>query len=147
MKIAPVKNYWSLALVLLVSLSGCGLFSDFKKAQFDATQNQPVPLRVPKGFNKKEWTTDSAGFKTLTFFYGGGQELYFSTNGQLSPWIDTASHMPRPHLNGGIFYKGILPPLKLWREVYSQQLRYGYRNVPLHAVPDFDSALNYVRVY
>ncbi len=132
---------------LLLALPGCSLFSDFRKAQFDAGTNRPVTLQVPKGYKKSEWSTDSAGYKTLTFFYGSGQELYFSTNALLSPWIDTAGHMPRPHLQGGIFYKGVLPPLKLWREVYSQQLRFGYRNVPLHAVPDFDSALNYVRVY
>lgn len=145
MNITPIKI--SVFLLLLLSAAGCGLFSDFKKAQFDASATRPIALQVPKGYKKSEWTTDSAGFKTLTFFYSGGQELYFSTNKALSPWIDTAGHMPKPHLNGGIFYKGILPPLKLWREVYSQQLRFGYRNVPLHAVPDFDSALNYVRVY
>jgi len=148
MKIATDKIILFSMLLLAVVGPGCSLFSDFKRGHFDAGEGRkPIKLRVPKGYDKMEWTTDSTGHKTLTYDYGGGQQLYFSTDNQFSAWIDTSQHMPRPHLHGGVFYKGVSPQLQFWREVYSQGLRYGYRSVPRGSETVFDSALNYLRVY
>ena len=147
MNISTMVRFRVFIVVLICSAPGCFLLSDFKKTSFDpGSGGQAVALRVPKGFDRRAETTDSAGRKTLTFEYGGGRRLYFTTDTGLSRWIDTAQHMRRPHLQGGVFYKGALPPLLFWREVYSQGLRYGYRGVPQEAEPLFDSSLNYLRV-
>jgi hypothetical protein len=146
MKIATYKMYWPLLAILAFS-PGCFLFSDFRKEQFVAgASQQPIDLRIPKGYKRKEIKTDSSGNTMLTYFYDEGQQLFFSSGNRLAAYIDTIQHFPRPHIQGGIFYKGVLPKLSLWREVYSQGMRYGYRYVALDAEPKFDSSLNYVRI-
>ncbi len=134
------------AIALLIACSGCGLFGTFRKQRFDAGKAGVLTLQVPKGYHKKALLADSAGNRRLVFSYPFGAELFFSTDTLLSAYIDTAQHLVKPHLPGGRFYKGMLPRFAFWREVYSQGLKYGYRNVHVDDEPLFDSALNYVQV-
>jgi hypothetical protein len=135
-----------LYFLLLVICSGCALFGDYRRQYFDTGKGAAIELRVPKGYKHKSVTTDSAGNRTLQYTYPYDQQLYFSTDTSLSFFIDTAQHIPRPHLQGGRFYKGVLNGPLFWREVYSQGLKYGYRNANRDEEPLFDSSLNGVRV-
>lgn len=135
-----------LCLLLLAFCSGCALFGDYRMQNFDTGKYGVVKLRVPKGYSKKKAETDSAGNRSLVFSYPYQEQLYFSTDTSLSYFIDTAQHIWRPHYPYGRFYKGMLPGAFFWREVYSQGLKYGYRNVVREEEPLFDSSLNYVRV-
>ena len=135
-----------LYFLLLVLCSGCALFGDYRKQNFDTGKGTAIDLRVPKGYKHKTLTTDSAGNRTLQYTYPYDQQLYFSTDTSLSFFIDTAQHIPRPHLQGGRFYKGVLNGPLFWREVYSQGLKYGYRNANRDEEPLFDSSLNRVSV-
>ncbi|OLY91531.1 hypothetical protein SAMN05444008_103250 [Cnuella takakiae] len=132
--------------LLLLLCSGCALFGDYRHQYYDAGTLGKVKLRVPRGFSDKEYTTDSMGHRSLVYRYPYNQSLFITTDTTLSAYIDTAVHNARPHLQGGRFYKGVLPQLQLWREVYSQGLKYGYRNANLEEEPLFDSSLNFIRV-
>lgn len=133
-------------LLLLLILSGCGLFSDYRRQTFDTGKGAAINLQVPKGYKHKSVTTDSAGHRMLQYSYPGDVQLYFSTDTSLSLFIDTAQHIWKPHLQGGRFYKGMLNGPFFWREVYSQGLKFGYRNANRDEEPLFDSSLNGVRV-
>ena len=133
-------------LLLLLLCSGCALFSDYRKQNFDTGKGAIVRLQVPKKFKSKTVQTDSAGNRRLLFSYPYDVQLYFSTDTSLSAFIDTAQHIPKLHPQGGRFYKGVLNGPLFWREVYSQGLKFGYRNANREEEPLFDSSLNYVRV-
>ncbi len=132
--------------LFLIFCSGCALFGDYRRQSFDTGTGTDIDLRVPKGYKRKSVTTDSAGNRTLQYTYPYDEQLYFSTDTSLSVFIDTAQHIPRPHLQGGRFYKGVLNGPLFWREVYSQGLKFGYRNASRDEEPLFDSSLNHVRV-
>lgn len=132
--------------LLLVLCSGCALFGDYRNQYYDAGTLGKVKVRVPKGYAKREYSTDSSGHRTLVYRYPFNQYIFFTTDTTLSPYIDTAVHNVRPHISGGRFYKGVLPQLQVWREVYSQGLKYGYQNANLEEEPLFDSSLNFVRI-
>lgn len=136
----------ALLYLLLVLCSGCALFGDYRSQYFDNGEGGKIKIRVPKGYTQKRYTADSAGHRTLVYRYPYSQYLFFTTDTVLSGYIDTAVHMPRPHLYGGRSYKGVMPNLQVWREVYSQGLKYGYQNAILEEEPLFDSSLNFVRL-
>lgn len=133
-------------LLLLALCSGCALLGGYRMQKFDTGKKGIVRLRVPKGFKSKHLETDSAGNRRLQYNYPYDVQLYFSTDTSLSGFIDTLQHIPRPHLWSGRFYKGVLHGPLFWREVYSQGLKFGYRNADREQEPLFDSSLNYVRV-
>lgn len=133
------------SLLLLLLCSGCALLSDYRRQHFDVDAANRVALRVPRGFVNKQASTDSAGHHTLTFRYPFGGYLFVTNDTMLAQYIDTAVHLAKPHIHGGRFYKGVMPNLQVWREVYSQKLRYGYGNVGLETEPLFDSSLNFIR--
>lgn len=144
MKIVTADMKILLLLVVLVG-SGCALFDDYRKQSFDTGQGKDLRLLVPKKFKHKEVQTDSLGHRTLVFSYPYDVSLYFSTDTSLSSFIDTAQHIAKPHLQGGRFYKGVVNGPFFWREVYSQGLKFGYRNADREEEPLFDSSLNFVR--
>lgn len=135
----------SLLLLPVLACCGCGLLGDFRNQTFD-TGKQVVRLKVPRGYHDRDLQTDSAGNLRLVYRYPFGASLYFGTDTVLSAFIDTAQHIPRPPVTGGRFYKGMLPQWNVWREVYSQGLKYGYRNVHRDDEALFDSSLNYLRL-
>ena len=59
--------------------------------------------------------------------------------------IDTTLHIPKPHLQGGIFYKGIDSMERWWREAQPPSFRIGYLNVNKENEVAFDSAVNYIK--
>lgn len=133
---------------LLISLSSCFLFRDYKKKEFVYSKNgqsNSLPIIVPKGYLKQE-TTDTGGVTLRTFYYTGGAILYTAyltdTSAQLQP-IDRAVHQPQIHRLGGTVYKGQDENELYYREIRQGPFRFGYRFVPEIFELQFDSATNF----
>jgi len=106
-----------------------------------------VAIIVPKGFKREEKITDSLGNQGVIYHYLGGAEFYvlyapLADNYQV---FDTALHIPKPFLQGGLFFKGIDSTERWWREAQPPSFRIGYRNVSSESEVLFDSAVNYLK--
>jgi hypothetical protein len=133
---------------LLVILTSCFLYKDYREKEFVYTanaQNVSLPIIVPKGYVKQE-RTDTAGINLYTFSYPGGAILYAAeltdTTMEVQP-IDKILHQPQIHRLGGIVYKGIDSAGLYYREIRQGNLRFGYRFVPEVLELQFDSATNF----
>ncbi|RYF81377.1 MAG: hypothetical protein EON98_12440 [Chitinophagaceae bacterium] len=140
------KNF--LLLLVVVSVSSCFLFRDYKKTNFRYSangQSSSLPIIAPKGFVKQE-RIDTAGISMQTFYYPGGAILYAAyladTSYTLQP-INERIHQPLIHRLGGLVYKGQDSNELYYREIRQGNLRFGYRGVPSVNESYFDSATNY----
>lgn len=141
--------FWVLLILLLPS---CFLFKDHKRRTFTYTttggETAKVNIIIPKGFKREEPITDSLGRQGILYHYSGNALFYvlhFPEGGNYQP-IDTAVHIPKHHLQGGIFYKGVDSTSKLWwREAQPGLLRIGYLHVGNEEEVRFDSAVNFPR--
>ncbi|HYH16934.1 MAG TPA: hypothetical protein VD794_16995 [Flavisolibacter sp.] len=106
-----------------------------------------VAIIVPKGFKREAKIADSLGNQGVVYHYLGGAEFYvlYAPLEDSSQTFDTSVHIPKPHLQGGIFYKGIDSTERWWREAQPPFFRVGYRNVDTESEVQFDSAVNYVK--
>ncbi len=143
-----MKNTLAVFLLLLLALSSCFLFKDYRKSQFTYTRNGQVamlPLVVPKGYTKQE-KTDTAGMTLQTFYYPGGAILYAAfltdTTFEIQPF-PKGLHQPQIHRLGGLVYKGQDEKELFYREIRQGNLRFGYRQVSPDAELLFDSATNF----
>lgn len=112
----------------------------------DGDTQRTLRISVPKRYEKTEILTDSAGNQQQWYRYGNGAFLYMihttDTLTQFQP-IDTANNLPRPHLYGGLMYKGLDSSGRFWREIRTDSFRFGYRFVQPDQEILFDSAVNY----
>lgn len=135
-------------LILVVSLSSCFLFKDYRKKEFSYTNNgrtQSLPILVPKGFVKEEMS-DTAGIKLYTYQYPGGAVLYAAhltdTTYELQAFNKDV-HRPLSLAQGGRVYKGQTANGLFYREIRQGTWRFGYKDVPRVNESYFDSATNY----
>lgn len=139
---------WTFMFVLLES---CFLFRDHKRRSFsytDASGNQTtVAVIVPKGFKRQEVIKDSLGQQGVAYHYLSGAQFYilYTPQGGNYQRFETTVHIPQPHLQGGIFYKGIDSTQRWWREAQPPSFRIGYRKVDNENEVRFDSAVNYLK--
>ncbi len=138
-----------LLLFLIVSLSSCFLFSDFRKrkASFSTGEPLPVQLLVPKKYSDSKKEVDSAGNETIFYTYRNGAVLYFSrmkdTSAMLQ-YINYEMNLPKD-LYGTKFYKGLRDGY-YWRESRFENFKAGYYGVDPDDDGTFDSVLNYFRL-
>ena len=132
---------------LMILLVGCNPFRNFKSSQFNAG-DKTLALSVPPRYIKQELRTDSAGNTIQVYNYGDGAYLYFGTvkDSIDLQQIDREKNIPKPHINGGLFYKGVDANGLFWQEVQNGNLRYGYKNINRDNEIKFDSAVNFVRI-
>ena len=137
-----------LLLLVMIGLTSCFLFKDYRKKQFvyqQAGRTTTVPIIVPKGYTKAE-RIDTAGISLQTFSYPSGAFLYAAyltdTTVRLQA-INDSLHQPLFHRLGGTVYKGQDQKDLWYREIRQGNLRFGYRNVPGIMEVEFDSATNY----
>lgn len=117
-----------------------------RKNSFAYSDGEVLPLVVPKGYQKVELKTDSAGNKTRLFSYGGGTVLYFYYGDtiQNKAYIDTSFNISKYYPNEVQFYKGQDSSSgSFWRESQYKNFRFGYRNVGTSREGMFDSSVNY----
>ena len=138
-------------LLLIVILPSCFLMRDHKKRTFTYTaatgQSNKVDIIIPKGFKKEERVKDSVGNEGVFYHFSDDARFYimhFVDTGSYVA-IDTGVHIPKPHIQGGIFYKGIDSTKRWWREAQPPSFRIGYYNVNNENEALFDSAVNYIR--
>jgi hypothetical protein len=143
---------FALYMLLLAWLPSCFLFKDYKRREFTYTRtgdslSSTVAIIVPKGFKRQERIADSLGNQGMVYHYKEGAEFYilYAPLGDNYQAFDTVGHIPQPHLQGGIFYKGIDSTQRWWREAQPPFFRIGYRNVTSDSEVDFDSAVNYIK--
>lgn len=135
---------------MIVLLESCFLFRDYKRRPFtytDASGNEKtVAAIVPMGFKRQETINDSLG-QGVVYHYLDGAQFYilYTPQGGSYQTIDTTRHIPQPHIQGGIFYKGIDNTERWWREAQPPLFRIGYRNVDDDEEVLFDAAVNYLR--
>ena len=134
-------------LFIIVLLVACNPYRNFKTAQFKAG-DKTLALFVPPKYIKQELKTDSAGNTIQVYNYGDGAYLYFaavkdSIDMQV---IDKEKNIAKPHINGGVFYKGVDANGLFWREVQYNNVRYGYKNINGSNEIKFDSAINFVKI-
>ena len=105
-----------------------------------------VAIIVPKGFKRQEAINDSIS-QGVIYHYLDGAEFYilYTPLDSIYQTFDTSLHIPQPHLQGGIFYKGIDSTKRWWREAQPPSFRIGYRNVSSENEVLFDSAVNYLK--
>lgn len=139
-------------VIIIIMLPSCFLLRDHKRRQFSymrAGDRTPsiVAIIVPKGFKREEKVVDSLGHQGVVYHYLGGATFYvqYAPLEEHYPTFDTSMHIPEPHLQGGIFYKGIDSTKRWWREAQPPSFRIGYRNVSTEDEVRFDSAVNYVK--
>lgn len=136
----------TVTILVLVLLSSCSLFTEFRKHSFDPKDGAPFQLQVPKKWSRSTLTPDSGGGSVRTFYYADGSAFYITDTGKpfsTSEQIDTANHIALSSFGGGVMYKGVMPGLLYWREIQRGAYRFGYRNVVTEYENRFDSALNY----
>ncbi len=117
-----------------------------RKSSFAYADREVLPLVVPKGFNKVELKTDSAGNRTRLFSYGDGAALYFYYGDTISKNlpVDTSLNIAKYYPGDVQFYKGQDSSNGLfWRESQYKNFRFGYRNITGERETLFDSSLNY----
>ena len=137
-------------IIILAALPSCFLLRDHKRRPFsyvDSGGNETtVAAIVPKGFKRQEVIKDSLA-QGVVYHYLGGAQFYILYTTQDGNYLifDTAFHIPQPHLQGGIFYKGIDSTRRWWREAQPPSFRIGYRNVKSDKEVLFDSAVNYLK--
>jgi hypothetical protein len=141
-----------LIVFLLLLAVACNPYKALRKDSFTYTTNgvaQSLDLRVPKGY-RKTIETDAAGNIIQTYSYSNGAALYFIDLAHDSSYrsIDTALHIGKPQLYGGIFYKELdSSHSRFWREVFAKDLRFGYRKAaPETQEAVLDSAVNFVQI-
>jgi hypothetical protein len=141
-----MQKYFLLFFVVVL-VSSCFLFKDYKKKTFTYERNGQqfsLPLVVPKGFIKEE-ITDTAGILLQTYYYAGGSILYAAylndTTYELQP-LNKSVHQPLLHRLGGLVYKGQDANELFFREIRQGNFRFGYRYVPSLLEGQFDSATN-----
>jgi hypothetical protein len=138
-------------VLLIVLFESCFLFRDHKRRPFSYTDasgtTATVATIVPKGFKRQEVIKDSLGQQGVVYHYLNGARFYvlYSPLGGNFQKFDTAIHIPKPHLQGGIFYKGIDSTERWWREAQPPFFRIGYLNVNSDNEVAFDSAVNYLK--
>jgi hypothetical protein len=142
-----MKSILSFTTVVIL-FSSCFLFKDYRKKEFVYERNGQqvsVPIIVPKGYTKQE-KIDTAGITLYSFQYSDSAYMYAAyltdTAYQLQQFNKTI-HQPLFHRLGGLVYKGQDEKELFYREIQQGNLRFGYRNVPLHLEALFDSATNY----
>jgi hypothetical protein len=139
-------------IISFVALPSCFLSKDYKRQEFTYirtgdSSSSHVAVIVPKGFKHQERIADSLGHQGTAYQYKDGAEFYilYTTLGDNYQAFDTAGHIPQPHLQGGIFYKGIDSTKRWWREAQLPFFRIGYRYVNSEREVLFDSAVNYLK--
>ncbi len=142
----------ALLIVTIVVFESCFLFRDHKRREFSYMQagdstSSSIAIIVPKGFKRQEVIKDSLGQQGIAYHYLGGAQFYilYAPQGGSFQTFDTTVHIPEPHLQGGIFYKGIDSTERWWREALPPSFRIGYRNVNNENEVRFDSAVNYLK--
>ena len=140
-------------LLLIVILPSCFLLKDHKRRTFTYTnaegQSTDVAIIVPKGFKRTETIKDSLGHEGVLYHYSDDARFYvvhFPDTGNYVA-IDTFVHIAKPHLQGGIFYKGIDSTKRWWREAQPPSFRIGYYNIKSENEVLFDSAVNYIQPF
>lgn len=141
--------YRILLLFIIVSLSSCFLFSDFRKRKVAFTTGEPMPVQllVPKKYSDVKNEVDSSGNETFYYSYRNGAVLYFSRMKDTSTmlqYIDYQMNLPRD-LYGTKFYKGVRDGY-YWRESRFDNYKAGYYGVDPADDGTFDSVLNYFRL-
>lgn len=137
-------------IIALATLPSCFLFRDYKRRPFSYTDTSgnttTVAAIVPKGFKRQEAINDSIN-QGVVYHYLSGAEFYilYTTRDSNYYTFDTSLHIPQPHIQGGIFYKGIDSTERWWREAQPPSFRVGYRNVNSESEVLFDSAVNYLK--
>ncbi|ANE50966.1 hypothetical protein [Flavisolibacter tropicus] len=142
----------ALVIIILAVLPSCFLFKDYKRREFTYTRtgdstSTTVATIVPKGYKRVKEIADSSGHQGLAYYYKDGAELYILYTPLVDNYqpIDTLRHIPKPQLQGGVFYKGIDSTRRWWREAQPPSFRFGYRNVSSEKEVFFDSAVNYIK--
>lgn len=139
-------------LMFLMMIYSCNPYKALRTDRFSYTENglkKTLELKVPKGFTKEKNEVDSAGSEKQTFRYANGAELYFMhlASPNSYPDFDTANHIGKQQLHGGLFYKEQDAAQRFWREVFVKNFRFGYRHAKIDKQEALlDSALNFVRV-
>ncbi|MGZ8561439.1 MAG: hypothetical protein ACXWV3_07580, partial [Flavisolibacter sp.] len=136
--------YRILLLCLVLSLSSCFLFSDFRKRKAAFTTGEPstFQLLVPKKHSDMERIIDTAGNEMLYYKYSNGAVLYFSRMKDTSTmlqYIDYTMNLPKD-LYGTRFYKGVRDGY-YWRESRFGNYKAGYYGVDPEDDGTFDSSL------
>lgn len=139
-------------LIAFAILPSCFLFKDYKRREFSYTRtgdssSSTVAIIVPKGFKRTEKIMDSLGHQGVAYHYKDGAEFYiiYDPLGDSYQVIDTLQHIPKPYLQGGVYYKGIDSTKRWWREAQPPFFRIGYMNVNDDKEVNFDSAVNYLK--
>jgi hypothetical protein len=132
--------------VLLIFLAACSVFRGMRKKSFVYRSGEVLPLLVPKGYQKSELQTDSAGNKTQIFWYDNNAALYFyfgDTTASNLP-TDTSFNIAKYYPGDVRFFKGQDSSNALfWRESRYKNFRFGYRNINTGKESLFDSSVNY----
>jgi hypothetical protein len=117
-----------------------------KKNSFAYQNGKILPLSIPKGYQKSELQTDSAGNRTHIFLYDNQAALYFyygdTTESNLP--TDTSVNISKSYPLTVPFFKGQDSSTGLfWRESRFKNFRFGYRNISAEKEILFDSSVNY----
>jgi len=134
-------------LACLLTATSCSLFNEFNVRPFQYTAHDSaytISLQVPKGYASKKAITDSAGNQMQFYYYKDGS-LFYAAHMQDTAYrsIDTSRHIPLPHPDDGLIYKGLKDGL-YWREIrLNNGLVYGYGKVPKANEITFDRAVDF----
>jgi hypothetical protein len=136
-------------LLLLPLFLSCGLSTGLEKQQFNTLVmgKKQLVFVVPKGFvNKYVVANNPRGVEEyyvyngqMIFYVGYGAE-WPSENGKLIAGLKTTD----PTVDG--VFKGIDASGFYWKEIQVDNLRMGYRNVPVNRKAQFDQALFSVKI-
>lgn len=132
----------------IASFSSCFLFRDYSERTISYTADgdpKSMTVIVPRKYDRSEKKVDSAGNEVQYFYYGNGAVLYFARLQDTSAtfqYIDYYMNIPQ-HLYHTLYYKGVYPDGRYWRETRFGNYKAGYYKVDENSDGTFDSSLNY----